>query len=148
MRKIFIVTFFSCLSSLCFSQGEDALLGIWLEEEGQSKIEIYPVKTEDGIKFEGKIIWLEEERRENGEIKLDRENPDPKLREQTILGLVIMRNLEFKRPGQWSGGSIYDARSGKTYSLEINMPNKNILKLRGYLGISLIGKTTIWKRVK
>ena len=148
MRNILIVTFFSFLSCLCFSQEKDALVGIWLEEEGQSKIEIYSIETEEGIKFEGKIIWLEEPLRENGEIKLDRENPDPALRENEILGLVIMKDLKFKKPRQWSGGSIYDARSGKTYSLEINMPNKNILKLRGYLGVSLIGKTTIWKRVK
>ena len=148
MKNILIVTFFSCLSCLCFSQGKDALVGTWLEEEGQSEIEIYSVKTKDGIKFEGKITWLEEPRRENGEIKLDRENPDPKLRGKKILGLVIMRDLEFKRPRHWSGGSIYDARSGKTYSLEVNMLNKNILKLRGYLGVSLIGKTTIWRRVE
>ena len=44
-------------------------------------------------------------------------------------------------------GSIYDARSGKTYSLEVNMNEINKLQLRGYIGISLIGKTT-WTRVK
>ena len=148
MRNILIVTFFYCLSCLCFSQGKDALVGIWLEEEGQSEIEIYSIETEEGIKFEGKITWLQEPLRENGEIKLDRENPDPKLRDQKILGLIIMRNLKFKRPRLWSGGNIYDARSGKTYSLEISMVNKNILKLRGYLGVSLIGKTTIWRRVE
>ena len=75
-------------------------------------------------------------------------NPNPQLREQTILGLIIMKDLKFKKTSYWYDGSIYDARSGKTYSLEIIMPDKNTLKLRGYLGISLIGKTTIWKRVK
>ena len=148
MKKTLILIFCTLLSFFSFSQKKDALVGVWLEEEGQSKIEIYAVNTSEGIKYEGKIIWLEEPLRENGEIKLDDKNPNPQLREQTILGLIIMKDLKFKRTSYWYDGSIYDARSGKTYSLEIIMPDKNTLKLRGYLGISLIGKTTIWKRVK
>jgi len=148
MKNTLIFIFCNLFTFFSFSQKKDALVGVWLEEEGQSKIEIYAINTTEGIKYEGKIIWLEEPLRDNGEIKLDDKNPNPQLREQTILGLIIMKNLKFKRPNYWHDGSIYDARSGKTYSLEINMPNNNILKLRGYLGVSLIGKTTIWKRVK
>tara|TARA_S200000501_G_scaffold329677_1_gene330471 strand:+ start:434 stop:880 length:447 start_codon:yes stop_codon:yes gene_type:complete len=148
MKKTLIFIFCTLFSFFSFSQKKDALVGVWLEEEGQSKIKIYAVNTSEGIKYEGKIIWLEEPLRENGEIKLDDKNPNPQLREQTILGLIIMKDLKFKKTSYWYDGSIYDARSGKTYSLEIIMPDKNTLKLRGYLGISLIGKTTIWKRVK
>ena len=71
MKNILIFIFCILFSFFSFSQKKDALVGVWLEEEGQSKIEIYAVNTSEGIKYEGKIIWLEEPLRENGEIKLD-----------------------------------------------------------------------------
>ena len=70
------------------------------------------------------------------------------MRENPINGLVIMKDLKYKKKGEWSDGEIYDARSGKTYSLELYMKNVNKLDLRGYLGFTLFGKTTTWTRVK
>ena len=139
---------FICISIICFSQEKNDIKGIWLEEEGQSKIEIFSLETDEGTMFGGRIIWLEEPLTEEGERKLDKENPDPELKNKPILGLLIMKKLKYKKYGYWSGGSIYDARSGKTYSLEVNMDEKDVLKLRGYFGISLIGRTTTWTRVK
>lgn len=132
-----LITFF------CQSQS-DEILGIWLEEEKQSKIEIY---KEDN-RFFGKIIWLKEPLDENGNEKLDKENPNPSLRKNPINGLIIMKNLKYVKEGEWSNGEIYDARSGKTYSLEVYMKDPNKLDLRGYLGFTLFGKTTSWTRVK
>ena len=132
-----LITFF------CQSQS-DEIIGIWLEEEKQSKIEIY---KEDN-RFFGKIIWLKEPLDENGNEKLDKENPNPSLRKNPINGLIIMKNLKYVKEGEWSNGEIYDARSGKTYSLEVYMKDPNKLDLRGYLGFTLFGKTTSWTRVK
>ena len=143
-----LTCFLISLSIICFSQEKNDITGIWLEEEGQSKIEIFSLETKEGTMFGGRIIWLQEPLTEKGERKLDKENPNPELRKKPILGLLIMKKLKYKKYGYWSGGSIYDARSGKTYSLEVSMDEKNILKLRGYLGISLIGKTTTWTREK
>ena len=143
-----LTCFLISLSIICFSQEKNDITGIWLEEEGQSKIEIFSLETKEGTMFGGRIIWLQEPLTEKGERKLDKENPNPELRKKPILGLLIMRKLKYKKYGYWSGGSIYDARSGKTYSLEVSIDKKNILKLRGYLGISLIGKTTTWTREK
>ena len=136
------------LSIFCNSQEKYDIKGIWLEEEGQSKIKVFSIETSEGIMFGGRIIWLRDPLTEEGEVKLDKENPDPELREQTILGLLIMKKLKYESKGYWADGSIYDARNGKTYSLEVTMPEKNILKLRGYWGISLIGRTTTWTRVE
>lgn len=130
---------------IILSQNEDAICGIWLEEKKESHIEIY--KNKQG-KYEGKIIWLANPLDENGEIKLDKENPNKKLRNKTIQNLVIINNLEFIKENNWSNGNIYDARSGKTYSLNAEMQNKNTLLLRGYLGISLIGRTTTWNKIE
>ena len=134
---------FLFITIFCQSQSDD-ILGIWLEEKKQSKIEIY---KKDNVFF-GKIIWLKEPLDEYGNIKLDKKNPNNSMRKNPINGLVIMKDLKYKKKGEWSDGEIYDARSGKTYSLELYMKNVNKLDLRGYIGYTLFGKTTSWTRVK
>ncbi|MAQ69855.1 MAG: SIGNAL peptide protein [Flavobacteriales bacterium] len=126
------------------SQDKESICGIWLEEEKQSHIEIY--KTDSGD-YEGKIIWLAEPLDENGNTKLDKENPDKNLRNQTIKGLVVINDLKFIENNKWSDGTIYDARSGKTYSLNAHLKDPNTLFMRGYIGFSLIGRTTTWTRL-
>ena len=134
------------LPLLIFSQNEkDLICGTWLEEEKRSHIEIY--KTKNGI-YEGKIVWLAEPLDENGKIKLDKENPNKKLRSQTIHGLTIIKDLEFISDNNWSNGSIYDARSGSTYSLNATLKDSNTLFMRGYFGFSFIGRTTTWTRIE
>ena len=135
--------FFLLCTFFCQAQS-DKILGIWLEEEKQSKIEIY----KENNKFYGKIIWLREPLDENGQIKLDKKNPNPTKRKNTIDGLVIMKDLEFIKTGVWENGEIYDARSGKTYSLVVYMKNNTTLDLRGFIGFTLFGKTTTWTKVK
>ena len=134
---------FLFITIFCQAQSDD-ILGIWLEEKKQSKIEIY--KKDNN--FFGKIIWLKEPLDEYGNIKLDKKNPNNSMRKNPINGLAIMKDLKYKKKGEWSDGEIYDARSGKTYSLEVYMKNINKLDLRGYIGYTLFGKTTSWTRVK
>ena len=135
--------FFLLITIICQGQSND-ILGVWLEEKKESKIEVY--KKDNS--FFGKIIWLKEPLDEDGKIKLDKKNPNNSMRENPINGLVIMKDLKYKKKGEWSDGEIYDARSGKTYSLEVYMKNVNKLDLRGYIGYTLFGKTTTWTRVK
>ena len=134
---------FFLITIFCQSQSDD-ILGIWLEEEKQSKIEIYKKNNS----FFGKIIWLKEPLDKHGNEKLDKKNPNKLLRNKPIKGLVIMKDLKYKKKGEWTEGEIYDARSGKTYSLEVYMKNSNELELRGYIGLTLFGKSTSWTRVK
>ena len=129
---------------LIFSQTND-VCGIWLEEKKRSHIEIY--EKSDGS-FEGKIVWLIEPYEKNGDIKRDKENPNKDLRNMPLNGLVIIKNLKYLNSNQWGGGSIYDARSGKTYSLNATLQDKDNLFMRGYVGFSFIGKTTNWTRIK
>ena len=104
-------------------------------------------KTKDNL-YKGRITWLAEPLDENGNIKTDTKNPNKNLRNQTIEGLVVIDNLKFNNNNTWSNGTIYDARSGKTYSLSARLEDKNTLFMRGFIGFSLIGKTTTWTRVK
>ena len=118
--------------------------GVWLTEEGDAKIEI---QTCDDT-YCGKLVWLKEPLEENGDPKLDDENPDPKLRDRPLLGLQLLTGfgLEPNKKGLYENGKIYDAESGKTYSCQMSFKNNDELKIRGYLGISLLGRTTVWTR--
>jgi uncharacterized protein (DUF2147 family) len=48
--------------------------------------------------------------------------------------------------GKWENGTIYDPKSGNTYACNMELEGTNTLRLRGYIGISLIGRTEVWKR--
>lgn len=64
-----------------------------------------------------------------------------------IMGLVVIKGLK-KNGSEFSNGKILDPKSGKLYQCYIELENKDKLKVRGYLGISLLGRTQYWHRVK
>ena len=65
---------------------------------------------------------------------------------QLILGMVIMRN--FHPDGEdWVGGTVVDPENGKEYKGKIWSEGKDILHMRGYIGISLLGRTEVWTRI-
>ena len=120
------------------------LVGKWLNEEGDAIINVF----EDHGEIFGKIIWLKEPNNKEGHPKVDDKNPNPALRRRKTLGLVIMKNFVYKKGLFWSDGTIYDPKSGKTYDANLELKEKDVLSLRGYVGISLIGRTSVWHRVK
>ena len=117
---------------------KDAVLGEWLAESKDGKVLIY----KQGEKFFGKISWG----KDGGE-KRDVNNPDDKLKTQPIIGSVILKGFEFTGKS-WENGTIYDPNNGKTYSCNIKIKKPNELEIRGYIGISLLGRTTVWTKVK
>ncbi len=147
MRKLFIFLLPLFFFNAIYSQEtkyNKLLTGKWLSEDGDAIIRIY----EENGKVFGKIIWLKEPNNEEGHPKVDDKNPNPAFQRRKVLGLVIMRNFVYKKGLFWSNGSIYDPKSGKTYDANLELKEKNILSLRGYVGISLIGRNSVWHRVK
>ena len=151
MKKLSIVIMiiaagiFTSTNLLAQDYKADDLLGIWLNEDEDAHIEIY---KESDLYF-GKIIWLKFPiDDETGKPKLDKHNPDPELQKRPSLGIQLLTNFEWDEDNEWDEGEIYDPKSGKTYNCYIVMKEYDLLKIRGYIGISLIGKTTYWTRVK
>jgi uncharacterized protein (DUF2147 family) len=124
-----------------FAQKEK-IEGLWLNQEKEAKIEIY--KAKDG-KFYGKIVWLKEPNRD-GKPKTDIHNPKEDQRAVPELGLLILKKFSKESDIKFDDGTIYDPRSGKTYSCTITVKDANTLSIRGYIGISLIGQTNTWTR--
>lgn len=144
-KKIFVLLFsmLLSLSSLAEDVKSSDILGFWLSEEGTAVIEI----TKKDKKFEGKLVWLKVLHEGKVKEKLDDKNPDESLRSRPLLGLVNLEGFKFD-DGEWEDGTIYDPKSGKTYSATMELDGKNLLKIRGYVGISLFGRTTEWTRQK
>ena len=96
----------------------------------------------------GGIVWLREPFDEHGRESVDENNPDQTLRNRKILGLQILQGLKPSPDAedQWTGGTIYDPQSGRTYRCKLRREGRDQLKLRGYWGVSLLGKTTLWTR--
>jgi uncharacterized protein (DUF2147 family) len=114
----------------------DALVGNWWTEgkEGLMKI----VKTKKG-RYEVVLLGGKEEN------KKDVNNPDPKLRERTLKGIVIMWNLRFE-DGEYIEGYCYNPRDGNTYRVKMNITGPKTLRLRGYLLVPLLGQSQDWTR--
>jgi len=82
-----------------------------------------------------------------GKPKVDRNNPDVALRSRPLIGLPLVSGFHFAGADEWTGGTIYDPENGKTYSCKITLMSNGSLKVRGYIGISLFGRTTAWTRL-
>jgi uncharacterized protein (DUF2147 family) len=126
----------------------DDILGVWLTQDKDSHVQIY----KDGDKYFGKIIWLKDPIDDKtGKPKVDDKNQDPALRTRPVMGMLLLKNFVFDGEDEWKDGTIYDPKKGKTYSCYMIFPdenNKDRLKIRGYIGVSLLGRTVYWTRVK
>lgn len=125
----------------------DDILGVWLNEDEDAHIKI---ENRNG-KYFGNIVWLKDPiDEETGKPKLDDENPDPELQKRPVMGLELLSDFKFDDKDEWEDGDIYDPKSGKTYScyMEFTDDTKNRLKVRGFIGVSLLGRTTYWTRVQ
>jgi uncharacterized protein (DUF2147 family) len=120
----------------------DDIIGIWLTPGKEpAKIQIY----KSGVKYYGKIVWLKNPT-DNGKPKVDGNNPDKSKRRNPVMDLVLLSGFKFDGDDEWKGGDIYDPESGKTYDSYLYLKDNNTLKVRGYIGISLFGRTETWIR--
>lgn len=142
-KNLIALTILFLFSSILNAQNKaDDIIGNWLTTGKEpAKIQIY----KSGEKFYGKIIWLKTPTA-NGKPKVDSNNPDKVKRNSPVIGLVILIGFKFDGDNEWESGDIYDPESGKTYSSYLTLKDKNTLKVRGYIGISLFGRTEIWTR--
>ncbi|MFK8061119.1 MAG: DUF2147 domain-containing protein [Polaribacter sp.] len=132
------------LLTLTISINTQTIFGKWNsknEDTGEidSVIEVY----EKNGKAYAKVIEIKDPKRQTSVCdKCEDENKN-----KPILGLNILTGLE-KDDDEWSGGTILDPRNGKVYKCYIKLVKPNKLKLRGYIGFSLFGKTAYWERAE
>lgn len=150
MRKVAVISMLLTFIGInfCFSQIKaDDVTGLWATyddktHEQRSQVQIF---KENG-KYFGKIVWLKEAI-VNGKPATDSKNPDVAKQKLPLNGLQLISNFVFE-DDEWVSGNIYDPNNGKTYSCKMwfSKNNKNVLHVKGFIGVSLIGREVTWTR--
>ena len=112
------------------------IVGVWDTGDG-AHVEIY---ERDG-KYQGKFVLFYDEPPAGG---VDAENPDPALRDRPLLGADFILNFEFDGK-KWTKGRLYNPENGKQYKADLELRD-GVLKVRGWIGMRLIGRTVEWTR--
>lgn len=128
----------------------DAILGKWCDEERKIEFEIYKY---DG-KFIGKILWLREPyypaddpKGMGGKPRVDRENPETAKRNRPLLGIDVVWNLVYAGENTWTDGLIYDPRNGSIYHCKVTIEGNDMMSVRNFIGVSLLGITKTLTRL-
>jgi uncharacterized protein (DUF2147 family) len=144
MNKFFFLCFLVFVGHNTQAQSH-SVLGRWRtvdDETGKptSVIEIF----EKHNKIHGRIVELLNSKAKNPKCdKCDGED-----RNKPIIGLVVLKGLKKEKDGGYSDGKILDPKHGKTYKCNLSLETKDKLKVRGFIGINLLGRTQFWERVK
>lgn len=127
-----------------FSISSQNIFGKWesLDPETRTVDSVIEVYEKDGKAY-AKIIEIKDETKRAALCTYCKDEKKNK----PVLGMDILTGLE-KDDDEWSGGAILDPRNGKIYQCYIKLVNANKLKLRGYIGISLFGKTEYMERAE
>ena len=117
--------------------------GVWLID-GEAAVQIFDC---DGLLC-GRILWLQTPHDSQGELKRDKRNPDPALRERHLCGLTLIWGLHPAGANHWDDGWFYYPDSGKTYNVKMELTPSDALVARFYQGISFVGETKTLTRVQ
>jgi len=148
MRKIGLLAALLLTAANAWAAEGDAILGRWSTENAKSTVAIYRC----GEKFCARIEALKDPLYSDpaegppGTARLDSHNPDPARRKRPLVGLQFMEGFTPEGQGKFADGAIYDPENGKTYRCTITLKNPHRLEVRGFIGISLFGRTTVWTR--
>lgn len=134
MKKLSLFVVLLLLSTLSFAQ--DITQGTWYNQEKSGKIQFF----KQGDKYFGKIVWLKEPN-EAGKPRTDKQNPDEKLRTRPLIGLINLKDFKQEDKDSWEDGEVYDPKNGKTYSCKMTLTSPTTLDVRGFIGLSIIGRT-------
>jgi uncharacterized protein (DUF2147 family) len=137
-------TFFFCLYFLFALNINAQITGTWYnidDEDGEPKSHI-SIYENDG-KLEAKVIKL----LPNATLKIC-SSCEGQNKDKPIEGMNILWNLKKVSKTEYEDGTILNPKNGKVYDCFISLEEQDKLKVRGYLGVSLFGKTQYWYRVK
>jgi len=145
MRYLFLSVFAVILVGYsfvsCNQAGSGALKGEWMDDEQNTRIEFF----QDGDTYSGKVVWLSNPTDSDGNPRLDVNNPDPEKQKQPILGMTIIRGLEYS-DGSWINGKIYAPRRGIYANCKIKIVSDDRLELT--VSKAMFSQTKVWTREK
>ena len=138
MKKLILAIVLLLSHALAVAQVKpDDIVGRWITADKSVIVQI--IKAEG--KYIGKIVWGKQKNRK------DHKNPDETKRSKYLLNSLILTNFDHNGENGYTNGEIYDPNSGKTYSSNLELVSHNKLKVQGYVGLTMFGRSSIWTRV-
>ncbi|HEX2890308.1 DUF2147 domain-containing protein [Vineibacter terrae] len=122
---------------------DEPVIGQWITDSQSARIAIAPC-ADDLTRLCGRIVWLAKPLGADGTPARDGRNPDPTLRGRLLVGSDILRGFRPAGSGRWSGGTIYDPESGRTYDARLRLTGADTLELKGCVLIFCDART--WHR--
>ncbi|WP_313360299.1 DUF2147 domain-containing protein [Empedobacter sp.] len=141
MKKSILFGLFFMLTSLMYAQSP---IGTWktIDDETKQAKSYVEIFEKDG-KLYGKVTKILTKGKEDAKCT----DCSGELKNKPILGMQILSGLK-KDGKEWNGGKIIDPNSGKEYKAKMSLNGNDKLDVRGFIGISLVGRTQTWQRVK
>lgn len=125
------------------AEARSDIAGIWFNDTKEAAIELNHCETS----FCGRIVWLRRPlSRKTGQPIRDARNPSPARRNAPICGLQIISQIRPQSDGSWDKGRIYDPKVGKEYKVAIEKLGPDRLRVIGYIGARLFGRSFEWQR--
>lgn len=136
--SILFLSFVAAFNAMGQTSDADKLIGTYMTEGDKGKVVI----EKKGSTYNGVLVWNATQG------LLDKNNPVKSEQTKPLVGKTILTGFKYAGKEVWDGGKIYDPENGKTYSCKIKMKKNGDLTVRGFIGVSLLGRNTDWKRVK
>ncbi|MBO4586633.1 MAG: DUF2147 domain-containing protein [Bacteroidales bacterium] len=143
---ITMFTFGGAMAQNALNNAADNVVGVYEGSQNGDKFKAKIVKLTNGT-YRGQVIWMQNPNDANGKKRLDKKNPDEKLRNTPCDQIVLFSGLEYNaKKKRWDGTKIYDPQRGMRANLTVEFDKDGRLKLRG--SILGIGETVYWTKVK
>ncbi|MCG7656853.1 DUF2147 domain-containing protein [Wielerella bovis] len=138
MKKIFAATLSFIIATTASAAGIE---GKWrtIDDETKKPKAIVQI-SQNGNQFNGTIVGLAQ----------GVDNVCPACGgNKPLVSLTVVRGLKSKNSNEYDGGTIYDPKGGKTYRVKATLSaDGRTLKVRGFIGVSALGRTQTWTRVQ
>lgn len=142
MKKLLLTSFVLLFGVIAYAQ---SAVGTWKtvdDKTGKEKSHVKIYETKNGT-LQGEVVKILTPGKENAkctDCKGDK-------KDKPINGLTMLWGMKKDGDG-WTGGTILDPNSGKEYKCKMKLVDKNTLEVRGFIGVSLLGRTQTWTRVQ
>lgn len=119
----------------------DSPVGTWRMANGKVTVRVAPC----GGALCGRVVALKKARDDKGRPRVDKENPNPTLRQRPVIGLTILSNMTSSGASAWSG-TIYNPDDGNTYSSYMELTSPTTMRVDGCVA-GVLCKTLKFVRV-
>jgi len=151
--KLLLTSLVLCATATTASAQQGVVMGTWLSESGVAQIKIGPCPDAASGPICGFVANLINPKGPDGaavavEAATDYRNENPALRTRKVIGMPLIWGFkQAAQPNTYEDGKVYNGEDGKTYSANISLQPDGRLRLRGFVGTPMFGKTQFWTRV-